>query len=303
MSTVEDGDLLASLIAAGEGRTVEFKEILPDLSTAGGKAQMVKAVLAMANSAAAGEHAYVIFGVRDPARGAEIIGIRDSPTAEQISQILAAYTTPPPDTSFRVLAHASKAVGLLTVTGGSSKPHHAVREYLSDLSPTSVYVRRDRTTGIATSREVEGMLLQRLGQPGHQVDQNPLKAGFIGRGYEGSRTILFRITNVVEETVAGIAAMVDFQHIGLPALVARQAVFGNMTLSAGESREAEIKVADLLFMLRTVEPGLHPVVRVSAVRREGSYLGDWWLNAILRVQWRDSDGFTKTTISEMALDL
>lgn len=298
-----DSVLVASLLASGEGRTVEFKELFPDLSSAAGKAQLAKIVLALANSAAPSERAFVVFGVTDPARGSRPVGIESCPSAEQVSQLLAAYTSPPPLTSLREVEFGGASLALLTVTGGAAKPHHAVREFQSELNPSLVYVRRDRTIGAATSREVEGMLLQRLGQPGHLVDQNPVRAGFIGRGYDGLKTVLVRVTNVVDETVAGVNVLVDFHHIGLPALIARQGVFANLALTAGESREAEVRVSDLQFVLRTVDPGLTPIVRVAPLRREGSYLGDWWLNAILRVQWRDSEGFARSISSEMALDL
>lgn len=275
------------------------------LSTKEGKAVLAKDILAFANSLDVGERAFILFGVRDPRSGGGVVAIdsQEWPSAEQVAQVLADYTAPPPRTSFRVVTTTAGAVGVLSITGVSARPHHAVRAHDGILSPNIVYLRRDQLNGIASSREVEQMIRQSMGEGGRRADQAPLKIGFVGRdSTSGSRSLVVRVTNVTDTAVAGIEVLIDFQHMSEPGLSARHGLLTNMTLGPGESREATLQQSDVQMTLRTVAPGTPPQMLRVLASRLGSHIGDWWVDATLRVFYRDSDGFLHQLTSSIALD-
>ncbi len=297
-------ELLAKLLTMGEGRTLDLKEIWPDLGTPQARAELVKDVLAFANTLELGEAAHIIFGVKDPKRGGDLVGVLNPPSPDQVSQILADYTVPPPRTYLRNLQHSGITLSVLTIVGSGTRPHHAVRQYTSVLNPTIIYVRRDGINGVATSQEVEGMILKKLGRPGHLIDQAPLKVGFVGQGHtQGNRTLIVRVTNIADSAVAGVDVLIDFQHIGLPALAARERLLTNMTLGPAETREAQISLSGLQFAVRNVEMTTPATIRVVAASTFTHHVGDGWLNATLRVYYRDDDGFLHELTRELALDV
>lgn len=296
-------DLVLALIARSEGPLLDFKEQAPDFDSAKGKSEFAKDVLAFANSLDAGESAFVLYGVRDARRGGGVQGLHAAPTAEQVSQVLSDFTAPPPKTAFRLVDTEWGRVGVLSIVGVSARPHHATRAFEGSLNPSIVYVRRDQVNAAATSREVELMIRQSLGEGGRRIDQAPLKVGFVGRDrHSGLRTLIVRVTNTTETAVAGVEVLVDFQHMSLPGLSARRGVFTNMTLAPGESREATVEVTNLQFTVRAIDPGPPPRVQRVLAERFGTHVGDWWMDAILRVFFRDADGFLHQLTSTLALD-
>lgn len=241
--------------------------------------------------------------MRDGRRGGGVVGLDSAPTAEQVTQVLADYTVPPPRTAFRLVEIPGGQVGVLSIVGVSSRPHHAARSFEGSLNPSIVYVRRDQVNAAATSREVELMIRQSLGEGGRRIDQAPLKVGFVGRDrHSGLRSLIVRVTNTTETAVAGIEVLVDFQHMSLAGLSARQGVFVNMTLAPGESREATVEVTNLQFTVRAIEVGPPPRVLRVLAERLGTHVGDWWMDAVLRVFYRDADGFLHQLTSTLSLD-
>ena len=296
-------DEVHRLSQLAESRTLEFKEVGPDFDSAKGRAEFAKDVLAIANSVDIGEHAHILYGVRDPRRGAGIVGITSPPTPEQVSQVIADHTVPPPQAMFRVVSTPSGQVGVLRCVGVAARPHHAVRAFEGALNPSIVYVRRDSVNSAATSQEVEQMILQRLGSTGRTLALAPLSIGFVGQDrYSGDRNVIIRVTNTTESSVAGIDVIVDFVHMSLPTLSARQGVLNNLTLLPGESREEVIHFSNLQFVLRAMETTSKPRIYRVLVNDLGSHVGDRWFNATLRVFYRGADGFLHQLTSDLALD-
>jgi hypothetical protein len=164
-------------------------------------------------------------------------------------------------------------------------------------------VRRGPINGIATSQEVEAMIRQKLGGLGDVIDQAPIKAGFVGHGHtQGARSLVLRVTNVVDAVVSGIDVLVDLQHIGLPQLTARQRPLTNVTLQPGESREVQVSIANPQFYVRYLEMSDPATIRISGATMWGRHIGDYWLNALLRVYYRDEDGFIHELRQELAID-
>ncbi|MHB1327679.1 MAG: AlbA family DNA-binding domain-containing protein [Gemmatimonadales bacterium] len=298
--------LVESLLRRTEGPTLDFKEHCPSLSTKEEKAEFAKDVLAFANSLDVGERAFILYGVRDARRGGGVATLQapEWPTAERVTQLLADYTVPPPRTSFRVVVTAAGTVGVLSVTGVSARPHHAVRTHDGVLNTSFVYVRRDQVNGTATSREVEQMIRQSMGEAGRRVDQAPLRIGFIGRDrISGLNSLVVRITNATDTAVAGIEALIDFQHMSEPGLSARHGLLTNCTLDAGESREVTVDRSNVQMTIRKISVGPPlQVMRVLANRLGYSHVGDWWVDATLRVYYRDRDGFLHELKASFALD-
>ncbi len=142
-----------------------------------------------------------------------------------------------------------------------------------------------------------------MGEGGLRADQAPLKIGFVGRDRtSGTQSLLVRVTNITDAPVAGIEVLVDFEHMSEPGLSARHGLLTNLILGPGESREATIEQSKVQMTLRVVAPGTPPRMLRVLADRLGSFVGDRWLNATLRVYYRDSDGFLHQLTSELALD-
>jgi len=298
-----DADLVQRLLTQSESRLVERKERWYDLAVAQGKAELAKDVLAFANTLEEGEVAYVLFGVQDEDRGGHVVGVSQPPSAEQVTQVLADYTVPPPRTSLRSVSLVGGEVSVLAIIPTAARPHHAVRQHTNVLNPSVVYVRRDRINGAATSQEVEAMIRSKISRLGPIVAQTPLKAGFVGQGHtDSNRTLVIRVTNVTESVVAGIDVLIDLIHIGLPQLTARERPLTNLALQPGESREAEVSLRNPQFYVRWIEEGPPARIKVSGVIDYGHHVGDRWLNAVMRVYYRDEDGFLHEITRELAID-
>jgi len=297
-----DQTRLAPIVAGGESRLVEMKSEWPEL-TAGGKATVVKHVLALANSAAAGEEAFLLFGVEDPGRGGRVLGVTDPPSPEAVIQILAGYTTPPPVCELRLVTLRDKTVSVLRIEGSANRPHHAVRQFSGILEPTVVYIRRGNTTGVATTREIEGMLLERIGAHRADIDKAPIRAGFVGHEMgANNRSLIVRVTNVVDYTVSGIDVLVDLEHIEMREIRARERLLTGVSLQTAESREVEFSLARPIFYHRYFDPIRPGRIDIAEIRNYGQQVGDRWLTARLRVYYRDGEGFLQEIVRELALE-
>jgi hypothetical protein len=102
---------LRRLIRRGEGSKLDFKGCL-DLATRNAKAEFVRDVLCIVNPP--GPVGYLLFGVDD--EGKPTGQLRDTPTEEQIQQVIREYTEPYVDTSYEIVSVGGVPVGLLTIT-------------------------------------------------------------------------------------------------------------------------------------------------------------------------------------------
>lgn len=107
---------LRRLIRRGEGAKLDFKARL-DLATKDLRAQLVKHVLATANTR--GSLGYLVFGVDD--QGKPTGQLRNTPTEEQIQQVIREYSEPYVDTSYQILSVDGLPVGLLTISRQAEK--------------------------------------------------------------------------------------------------------------------------------------------------------------------------------------
>lgn len=144
---MEEAKLL-TLIAQGETEDVDFKREL-NLQQAKGKAELIKDIIAIANSVK--EVGYLIIGVNDDKT---IIGI-DKLEEERIQQIVHTYVSPNiilKCNTVTVSKSPSLKIGTLEIKG-TEKPHRVTRA-IEQLKQNQVFVRRGTTTAEASPEEL-----------------------------------------------------------------------------------------------------------------------------------------------------
>ena len=107
-------EVVQALIAREESQLLEFKQEWYDLEQASGKAEMVRDLLALANSAYVDAPSLLIVGVQDRRHGGELIGLKKGIDLDQMVQVYSTYTTPVPD--FRLSQHELNGA-LINVVG------------------------------------------------------------------------------------------------------------------------------------------------------------------------------------------
>jgi len=142
-----DQQKLKSLLKQGEGPKLDYKEII-DLSVESGKKELVKDVIAIANSQ--GGRGHLVIGVKDKTR--EIIGIDPSClNEERIQQIISNRCDPPINVRVEYIDIKNKTVGIITVFRSYRKPHQMRQT-------GAFYIRRGSTTDFARRDEIASML-------------------------------------------------------------------------------------------------------------------------------------------------
>lgn len=143
---------LLSLIENGEKSSIDFKLIL-DLTTARSKAELIKDVIALANSNRDG--GYLLIGIADDKA---IIGIQNL-EEERIQQICHTYITPPVNIECTLkqmgLEHASKNIGIIFIRP-TIRPHK-VSKSIESIEQDMVFVRRGSTITKASPEEIISM--------------------------------------------------------------------------------------------------------------------------------------------------
>ena len=232
------------LIRSGESSIVEFKRQWFDLERAEGKATLAKSVLALANSTAPNTSAKLILGVDDERAGSAVVGVERPPEPERVTNLLAHYVLPPADVSCRHYEINGKTVSVIVIGWSAAGPHHSTREFPGILSTNMVYVRRDRTVGVATLPEIETMMRARIARIGSTLSDALIRCGFVQRAeLGGDQSVTARITNLTAEPVGSVNATFDVRHARNPELFARVRLLFNATLTAAESREVENAIA------------------------------------------------------------
>jgi len=138
---------LIDLIAVGENAQLDFKREI-ELESAAKKAEFVKDVLSIANSAQ--DTGYIIVGVED---SGNIVGIT-SLEEERIQQIIQVYITPPVvlDCSTVSVKENNVAVGVIQIRG-QEKPHKVARG-IEKLNQNEVFVRHGSVVVPASPEEI-----------------------------------------------------------------------------------------------------------------------------------------------------
>lgn len=286
-------DTISALIASGEAELREFKREWYDLTRAEGKATFAKDVLALANTARPDAPAFLLFGVEDERRGSVIVGVTNPPEPESVSNLLAEYILPPADVRCRHhRMHDDRVVSVVAVHWSPARPHHALRDFQGILSSKAIYVRRDRTIGVATLPEVETMIREKGTRLGPLVSAEPLQCGFVQKSDSTGRGVVVgRITNVTTEPVSGVDVTFDVRNARNPELFERSRRLTNAVLEPGESREAELRLRDCSFYVTNFST-------ISGERlwrhvQPGDHVGDKWLDVTMHVFYRDREGFIR----------
>jgi len=267
---------------------VEFKCEWYDLQRKEGKALFVKDVLALANTIDADTTGFLFVGVDDDRK---VVGVREGPDAETISNIIAAYVQPPPNVQCRDHKVGKVEVSVVSIQWSPARPHHSIRDHPGILSRDLVYVRRDRTIGTATLPEIEVMIREKDARLGPIIRGDPIQFGFVERADPSTRVLTARVTNVTTEPVGGVDLGIDARNARNPELFYRGLKLSNATLEPGQSREVEFRLSEVTFYLATFDPTTGD--RKWSTVRDLTHLGDWWLDITLHVNYRSRDGFIR----------
>ena len=137
-----------ALIAEGENARIEFKREL-DLTVARSKAEFIKDVIALANTAQ--DVGYLLVGVDD---NKMIVGTRPL-EEEQIQQILSTYITPPVIATCEIVPIPSvgfSSIAILEIR--PSKKPHSVARTIEQLQQNRVFVRHSNVVAEASPDEI-----------------------------------------------------------------------------------------------------------------------------------------------------
>lgn len=138
---------LKVLLKQGEGPKLDFKETI-DIELESGKKELVKDIIAIANSQ--GGRGHLILGVKD--RTKEIIGIDPSIcNEERIQQIVSYRCDPPINIRVEYTSYNNKTIGIITIFRSNNKPHQMRQT-------GAFYIRRGSTTDFARRDEIANML-------------------------------------------------------------------------------------------------------------------------------------------------
>jgi Putative DNA-binding domain len=290
---------LRLLIAVGESNRVEFKREWYDLQHKDGKALMAKDVLALANIVGPEAPGFLIIGV-DNQR--QVVGVKEAPDPETISNIIGSYIQPPANVQCRHHRIGDLEVSVLIVSWSPARPHHSLREHSGILARDVVYVRRDRTIGTLTLPEIEVMVREKNARLGPLISQDPIQCGFVQKAEShAGNALVARVTNVTTEPVGGVDVMIDVRNTRNPELCYRARKLGNAALQPGESREVELRLGEIDFYLAIFDPATGNRTWTT-VRNLGAHVGDRWLDVTLHVDYRDRDGFIRHVERRMTLD-
>jgi tetratricopeptide (TPR) repeat protein len=140
-----DEKTLLTLIAEGESYRLDFKREL-DLNSSENRAEFVKDILALANSASTS--GYLVIGVEDDKK---IVG-SNIWSEEQVQQIAHTYITPAVRIHCSFVSLAELKIGVIEVVG-DSKPHKIARA-LGKLNQDEVFLRRGSIVSKASPEEI-----------------------------------------------------------------------------------------------------------------------------------------------------
>lgn len=142
-----DQQKLKYLLKKGEGPKLDYKEKI-NLKVESGKKELVKDVIAIANSQ--GGRGHLVIGVKDKTK--EIIGIDTSHlNEERIQQIISNRCDPPINVRVEYIDIEAKIVGVITIFRSLRRPHQMRQT-------GAFYIRRGSTTDFARRDELAGML-------------------------------------------------------------------------------------------------------------------------------------------------
>ena len=285
--------VVLALIASEESRLLEFKQEWYDLEQASGKAEMVRDLLALANSAYLDAPSILIVGVQDRRHGGALVGLKKGIDLDQMVQVYSTYATPVPD--FRLSQHELNGA-LINVVGvfvTPTRPYYPTRD-LGTLTANAFYVRRGAVNGVMTAPEILSILTADAHLRGErQTGDSPLLMGFVEKGeWTGPRGPIVRVANITDTPLADVDLVFDVRLSRDPTNLTRIRSFGPLTLEPRESKEAELDLRGGSFYVggKRIDASLAPQQ-------------DKWLDITARVRFRDAYGMLKEeTASIYVLD-
>jgi hypothetical protein len=274
---------VARLCTAKEHPTVERKRSWYPLDSASGKGAFIKDTLTLANSVSADRLGILLIGVGDDVDGGHIIGTSDTPSEEQLQQILGAYTQPVPHLRSMSIVLEGKTVDVLGVLYSTHRPHWATRE-LPGLTTDTIYLRRGSTNGRATMVEIEALFRDKSARLGDlPMQRESIEAGFVETGsWNGLSLATVRVTNLSDEPVSDVLLLLDSSLPYNAAYFTRQQLWGPGRMNPRQSVELPIKIDTQRFFLAPLE-----------FRQAGGSLplGYRWMTLTLHVRYRGPSGY------------
>lgn len=142
-----DQSKLKILLNREEGPKLDYKEKI-DISLESGKKELVKDVIAIANSQ--GGRGHLVIGIEDKTK--EIIGVDpEYINEERIQQIISQRCDPPINIRVEFIEIDIKKIGVITIFRSNKRPHQMRQN-------GAFYIRRGSTTDIARRDEIASML-------------------------------------------------------------------------------------------------------------------------------------------------
>jgi hypothetical protein len=281
--------LLQQLAQTAESPTVERKQIVWDLASADGKANLVKHILALANCVLEEETAYLVFGVADARSGGEVLGLAEPLNGDQVGNVLREYAAPVPHIEIMNGPVNGKHIAAIAIRRTVSWPYYATRDVERVLSSQLVYARAGATIRVLKPVEFENWIRRKHATVG-SLPEEPLTVSWIALGdWNGPTGPILRVSNASAEPVEEIHILFDIRFIADPAAIRRRATFSGVTLHPGEAKESEVD-------LRSI-----PIVKdgkTISVHDDQRYR---WADVRARVRYRDKDGSWRSIECETSL--
>jgi hypothetical protein len=161
-------------------------------------------------------------------------------------------------------------------------PYYTIRDYPGVLDTHFVYVRRGETIGVLRPPEIEALIRHKNAQGSTPVQNAVISVGFVEPGGNSSNPkIIARIVNLTDEPISDVSTIWDIRLPAWPSVFSRSRSYNSLQLGPGEAIEDEVDLTDQFFL------GTNEKVNV----RDRIHAGSRWFDIVLRVQFRDRDGF------------
>lgn len=292
---VSPGDI-HMMVAAGETRFVDFKEHFYDLKTESGKGELIKDIIAMANTATLANPCYLLFGITDRSQDVsrsnsrslsphEIVGCKNTINKDAIAQILTANTLPAIAYEIGVIAVDDKEIVFIRIPFSKYRPHYTTRQ-IDKCRMHTAYIRYAATTGIMSVPDLEIMIREKLNLLGPINDTPPLRIGFLNSLEWQNGCITCRIENISTEPIVDVHAFIDSVLFVPPHGRNRARLLNGIKLGPEESREA-------VFDVKKHPEYYHNVGKKEFITSDIGQTIHHWIHITLRVAYRDRYGYLR----------
>jgi hypothetical protein len=153
----EDQERLGALVDEWETSTVDFKRELP-LNSPRQKAELIRDVLALANTKASGSR-FLVIGF-DPVTHELTHSVDPAITLERLEQILHAYSDPTPDLRYRRVRHSSGTAGVVEVLRDPAKVPYLPSRDVAHIKKGDLFVRHGTSVEEPTERERANLVIE-----------------------------------------------------------------------------------------------------------------------------------------------